>query len=96
VAEIKPSIFNWLVKNFNSLVSLLAAQASIFWKNYFVNISLGFLFKQVSIIIFIIGFHSNIKSSKSLFPKRKPSQVGDILSFQSWHTRNSLHLTFAY
>ena len=67
-----------------------------FWKNYFVIIPLGFLFKQVSIIIFIIGFHSNIKSFKCLFSKRKPSQVRARLSFQSWHTRNTLYLTLAY
>jgi len=66
------------------------------WKNCCVNISLGFLFKQTSTIIFFIGFHSNIKIFKSLFPERKPSQVCDILSFQSWHTRNTLHLTLAY
>jgi len=41
VAEIKLTIFSWLVENFNSHVSLLSTQASIFRK-LFVIFPLGF------------------------------------------------------
>ena len=65
-------------------------------RKIFVFIPLGFLFKQVSTIIFSSVFIANSRVLKSLFPERKPSQVCDILIFQSWHTRNTLYLTLAY
>ena len=91
---------NWVFQvvsgKFQLTCSTSCGSSFYFWKNYFVIIPLGFLFKQNSTIIFIIGFQSNIKSFKSLFPERKPSQVCAKLSFQSWHTRNTLYLTLAY
>jgi len=42
VAEIKLSIFSWLVKNFSSHISVLAAQVFIFRKLFFVYFSTRF------------------------------------------------------
>jgi len=71
-------VFQVVSGKFQLTCSTSCGSSFYFWNNYFVNISLGFLFKQVSTIIFFIGFHSNIKSFKSLFPARKSSQGCDI------------------
>jgi len=89
-------VFQVVSGKFQLLCYTSCGSSFYFWKNSCVNISLGFLFKKTSTIIFFIGFHSNIKSLKSLFPETKPSQVCDILNFQSWHTRNTLYLRLAY
>jgi len=88
-------VFQVVSGKFQLTCSTSYGSSFYFWKNCFVNISLGFLFKQISTIIFFIDFQSNIKSFKSLFPGEKLSQACDILSFQSWHTRNTLYLTLA-
>jgi len=58
-------VFEVVSGNFSSHIPLLAPQ--VLFRKIFVIISLGFLFKQTSTIIFLHRFSVLIKSFKSLF-----------------------------
>jgi len=83
----------WIYSCFTSWKVDLVLWLHIFKKNHMI---LFFLFKQVSSLILFIAFHNKIWVFKSFhFQKENQAKVCDKLSFQSWHTRNSLYLTLA-